>query len=195
VRQSAFPVPAALVALALCGLLGACTTLSPPDTAHTAPRSTAAQQEAPLRFVLAVHAATEPGDALNPPLSTAGRTQAEALAAKLAKAPLVAVYANEFLRTQQTAQAALEQHPGLALQAFFSRGPLEETARDWRQRYHHGMVLAVGDPAQITLLARALCACPVATLEEGESGHVLEVRFDAQGRATLQDPWIGEPHQ
>lgn len=190
-RPFAFPVPAALV---LCGLLSACATHPPAGAAATLPESTG-WQEAPLRFVLAVHAATEPGDALNPPLSTAGRTQAEALAAQLAKTPLVAVYANEFLRNQQTAQAALEQHPGLALQAFFSRGPLEETARDWRQRYHHGTVLAVGDPAQITLLARALCACAVAALEERENGHVLEVRFDAQGRATLQDPWIGEPHQ
>lgn len=191
-RPFAFPVPAALV---LCGLLSACATHPPAGAAATLLPESTDWQEAHLSFVLAVHAATESGDALNPPLSTAGRTQAEALAAQLVQAPLVAVYADEFLRNQQTAQAALEQHPGLAPQAFFSRGPLEETARDWRQRYHHGTVLAVGDPAQITLLARALCACPVDALEEGESGHVLEVRFDAQGRATLQDPWIGESHQ
>ena len=108
-----------LLALLLVHLLVACGTTVPRDTA-------------PLTFVVVRHAEKATDDPENPGLSAAGRARATALAERLRDAPLVAAYATEFRRTQQTAQPAAALH-GVPVQAYFARGPAAEVAAQWRQ--------------------------------------------------------------
>ena len=110
-----------LLALLLVHLLAACGTTVRRDTA-------------PLTFVVVRHAEKATDDPENPGLSAAGRARATALAERLRDAPLVATYATEFRRTQQTAQPAAALH-GVPVQAYFARGPAAEVAAQWRQAH------------------------------------------------------------
>ena len=162
-----------LLALLLVHLLAACGTTVRRDTA-------------PLTFVVVRHAEKATDDPENPGLSAAGRARATALAERLRDAPLVAAYATEFRRTQQTAQPAAALH-GVPVQAYFARGPAAEVVAQWRQAHDAGTVLVVGHSNTVPQLARALCACEVPDMDEAVYGIRYTVRFDAAGRARLSE--------
>lgn len=161
-----------LLTLLLAHLLAACGTTLPRDTA-------------PLTFVVVRHAEKATDDPENPGLSAAGRARATALAGRLHDAPLVAAYATEFRRTQQTAQPAAALH-GLQVQPYFARGPAAELAAQWRQAHHAGTVLVVGHSNTVPGLVSALCACATEPMDDSEYDRISIVRFSADGRAALE---------
>ncbi|UOV06019.1 histidine phosphatase family protein [Pseudoxanthomonas sp. F37] len=160
-----------LLALLLVPLLAACATALPPETP-------------PLTFVVVRHAEKATDDPEDPGLTAAGRARATALAERLRHAPLVAAYATEFRRTQQTAQPSAALH-GLGVKGYFARGPAAEIAAQWRQAHRSGTVLVVGHSNTVPDLVAALCACTAAPMDETEYDRISIVRFAADGRASL----------
>ncbi|WDS36165.1 histidine phosphatase family protein [Pseudoxanthomonas sp.] len=165
-----------------CLLLGACASL-PPE----AP----AKQSATLTFILVPHADTMDDLLDDPPLSSAGQQRAQALNAMLAGRDLAAVYVDEFRATQDTVLPTLEARPGLTPQRYFSRGPLDETARQWLQRFDTGTVLVVGEPASIAPLADTLCDCRVRPLRADETDRLIRVDRVAAGSPHADDGRYG----
>ena len=160
-----------LLALLLVHLLAACGTTVRRDTA-------------PLTFVVVRHAEKATDDPENPGLSAAGRARATALAERLRDAPLVAAYATEFRRTQQTAQPAAALH-GVPVQAYFARGPAAEVVAQWRQAHDAGTVLVVGHSNTVPDIVAALCACTTAPIPDHEYDRLSIIRIGADGRARL----------
>jgi broad specificity phosphatase PhoE len=157
----------------LLGSLAACTTTTPRDTAT------------PLTFVVVRHAEKATDDPENPRLSARGQARAAALAERLRDAPLVAAYATEFHRTQQTAQPAADAH-ALPVTAYYARGPASEIAAQWKQAHRAGTVLVVGHSNTVPDLVSALCACGAAPMDDTEYDRFSVVRIGADGKATLE---------
>ncbi|MCH6484153.1 histidine phosphatase family protein [Pseudoxanthomonas sp. LH2527] len=174
---SRFRVPV-LAVLAL--LVAACGT-TPSRDAST-----------PLTFVVVRHAEKATDDPENPSLSAAGQARAAMLAERLRDAPLVAAYATEFRRTQQTAQPVADAHR-LQLTAYYARGPAGEIAAQWKQAHRSGTVLVVGHSNTVPALVAALCGCATDAMDETEYDRFSIVRFDADGRATLEVQRYGAP--
>jgi broad specificity phosphatase PhoE len=163
-----------LVLLALASLAVACST---------SPRREVTQ--VPLTFIVVRHAEKATDDPQDPNLSVAGLARAVALAQRLRDAPLVAAYATEFRRTQQTARPAAEAH-GLSVTAYFARGPAAESAAQWKQAHHGGTVLIVGHSNTVPDLVAALCGCTTQPMDDTEYDRLSIVRMDTAGRATLE---------
>lgn len=149
----------------------------------TSPRRDAV--EAPLTFIVVRHAEKATDDPQDPNLSAAGRARADALAQRLRDAPLVAAYATEFRRTQQTARPSADAH-GLQVAAYFARGPAAESAAQWKQAHRSGTVLIVGHSNTVPDLVAALCGCTVQPMDDTEYDRLSIVRVDTAGRATLE---------
>ncbi len=175
------PTRCALFGLA-CLLLGACSSLPTARAPSHSPGAT---------FVLVPHAETADDTQDDPPLSGAGQQRAQALKDRLAGERLVAVYADEFRRTQDTAAATLAARTGLALQHYFSRGPLQETAHQWRSQFTQGTVLVVGQPEAIAPLADALCDCTVTPLRAGETDRLVRIEPRTGGSMRIDDGHYG----
>ena len=170
------PVPllCLVVLLAMALLVTACSTSPSRDTA-----------DAPLTVIVVRHAEKASDDPQDPRLSDAGRARADALAVRLKDAPLVAVYATEFRRTQQTARPTADAH-GMPVGAYFARGPARESAAQWKQTHRAGTVLVVGHSNTVPDLVAALCGCTVQPMDDSEYDRLSIVRVDATGRATLE---------
>jgi broad specificity phosphatase PhoE len=135
-------------------------------------------------FVVVRHAEKAVDGSHDPALSDQGRARAQALAQRLAAAPLVAAYATEFQRTQQTAQpAAAMQH--LAVTTYAAAMPAADLAAILRVRHASGTVLVVGHSNTVPDIVAALCDCPVTPLGEGDFDAVYTVHGDADGHGVL----------
>lgn len=176
-----------LTRLAMLGLLAACAS-APPRPAPVLP----AHADAGTVFILVPHAETAADDPDDPALSPAGQARAQALARQLRDVPLEAVYADEFRRTQQTVMPTLQARGSLKLSHYFSRGPLADTARQWRQQ-HRGHVLVAGEPEAIAPLANALCTCTVRPLQAGETDRLIRITATAGGPVRVEDRRYGAP--
>lgn len=174
-----------LACLAMTGLLAACASVSPGPAAGPP-----AHAGAGAVFILVPHAETASDDPDDPTLSPAGQARARALARQLRDVPLEAVYADEFRRTQQTVMPTLQGRGGLKLSRYFSRGPLGDTARQWRQQ-HRGHVLVAGEPEAIAPLANALCDCMVRPLQAGETDRLIRITAAATGPVRVEDRRYG----
>ena len=157
-----------LLALLLVHLLAACGTTVRRDTA-------------PLTFVVVRHAEKATDDPENPGLSAAGRARATALAERLRDTPLVATYATEFRRTQQTAQPAAALH-GVPVQAYFARGPAAEVVAQWRQAHDAGTVLVVGHSNTVPAIIAALGG-PAVTIADEEFDGLFVLTVPASAAA------------
>ena len=162
-----------LFALLLASLVAACGSVPSRDA------------QAPLTFVVVRHAEKATDDPENPSLSAAGQARAAALAERLRDAPLVAAYATEFRRTQQTAQPSANAH-ALPVAAYYARGPVHEIAAQWRQAHRGGTVLVVGHSNTVPDLVAALCGCATAPMDDSEYDRLSIVRIGSDGRATLE---------
>ena len=133
--------------------------------------------------------ATEAGadgvfDAKDPPLSSVGQTHAAALATALHDAPLFAVYATPFKRTQSTAQPSAADHdlkvstyaPDLAIPEFVAQ--LNAAAKP-------GAVLVVAHSNTVPEIVAALCHCAAPSLSDSDFGDRFDVRIEPNGKATL----------
>jgi broad specificity phosphatase PhoE len=160
-------------ALLLAALVAACSTTPARDTSSL------------LTFVVVRHAEKATDDPEDPSLSAAGQARAAALAERLRDAPLVAAYATEFRRTQQTAQPTADAH-ALPVTAYYARGPAKEVAAQWQQAHASGTVLVVGHSNTVPDLVAALCGCVTAPMDDREYDRLSIVRVGGDGRATLE---------
>lgn len=183
----AWPRALHLACVAMMGLLAACAS-APTSPAAVLP----AHADAETVFILVPHAETAEDDPDDPALSPTGRARAQALARQLRDVPLEAVYADEFRRTQQTVMPTLQARGDLKLSRYFSRGPLDQTARQWRQQ-HRGQVLVAGEPEAIAPLANALCNCTVRPLQAGETDRLIRITAVAGSPVRVEDRRYGAP--
>jgi broad specificity phosphatase PhoE len=159
-------------ALALSLALGGCATRP-------------AEPETLLTYVVVRHAEKSADDPRDPSLSEAGQARAERLATSLAKAPMRAVYATEYRRTQQTGEPTARAH-GLTMTRYDAKQAAAEFASALRRDHRDGTVLVVGHSNTAPAIAAALCACEVAPMPETEFDRRMVVRIDAQGRTSFE---------
>jgi phosphohistidine phosphatase SixA len=120
---------------------------------------------APAQFLLVRPAALADDDPDDPALSPHGAAQAQALARRLARTPLVGIEVSQFRRTQQTAApTAIQQRRSPA--RYYAHGDANEIARLWQQRYRHGQVLVIADIDMLGTLMEALCRCEVGPISD-----------------------------
>ncbi|PAP75721.1 histidine phosphatase family protein [Rubrivirga marina] len=155
-------------------VLGACRTAAPPPAPS-------------LEVVLVRHAEKADDGTRDPDLTDAGRARAAALAERLTGERLVAVYATEFVRTQETARPTAEA-AGLdvTLEPVGTDGVPAFTARMAERVRSHlspdgGTVLVVGHSNTTPDLAAALTGQPVEPMPETEYDRVMVVTLDADG--------------
>lgn len=141
--------------------------------------------------MLVPHAETSNDDVEDPSLSDVGHARAQALNAQLHGIPLRALYVDQFRRTSQTAAPALTARRGLTPSHYFSRGPWQDTAIQWRRQFPHGTVLVVGEPEAIAPLARGLCDCAVTPLRADETDRLIRISRTAGAAARMEDRRYG----
>ena len=167
--------------LAACLLvLGACRSAAPPPAPS-------------LQVVIVRHAETAPDGTRDPSLSDAGRERAAALASRLAPERVVAVYATEYRRTQETARAIADaagldvtvEPVGGSVDAFIDR--LADRVRG-HVAADGGTVVVVGHSNTVPALAEALAGEPVAPIAEDEYDRVVGVTLTATGGRLTAPP-------
>ena len=164
------PYPIRIVASALLlALLTACASLRAPPT---------------TTFVIVRHAEKVADDSRDPALTAEGRARAQRLATALATAPLVAVYATGFQRTQQTAAPTAQAH-ALPVTTYDAEMPVAEFAALLLRNHRRGHVLVVAHSNTAPDIAAALCGCEVAPMDESEYDRRMTVQVPAEGPATL----------
>ena len=160
-----------LAALVFVLVLSAC--------AHTAPQAVAGAS-----FVVVRHAEKSVDDPRDPSLTDAGRTRANALAASLADAPLTAVCATTYRRTQQTATPSASAR-ALAVTTYDAKQPAAEFAAQLKRSHASGTVLVVGHSNTVPEIAAALCGCAVEPMSDAEYDRRLRIDIGPDGVAKL----------
>ncbi len=159
--------------IALCLLLVAAACSTAPDS-HAAATT----------FVVVRHAEKASDDPRDPSLTERGRQRATALAASLAKEPVVAVYATDYRRTRQTAQPLASAH-GLEVTRYDAKQATGDFVTTLRRRNGIGTVIIVGHSNTVPDIVSALCRCTAAKIDESDYGNRYTVHVDASGQATL----------
>ena len=149
-------------------------------------REAPAPAGSPLVFVLVRHAEKAADDPKDPSLSEIGQARAQRLARSLEDAPVTAVYATAYRRTQQTALPTAAAH-GRDVLTYDARQSADAFAAEVRAVQRHGTVLIVGHSNTVPAIAAALCSCAVAPMREDEYDRRIEIGIDAAGRATLRE--------
>lgn len=140
-------------------------------------------------FVVVRHAGKADDGSGDPPLNPAGRARAAALAKALRDAPVRAVFATGYRRTQQTAAPVAAAH-GVAVTTYDVNQPATAFAARLRRGHVAGTVLVIGHSNTVPALVAALCACAVAPLADDDYGRWYSVQVGADGRARLvQRTW------
>jgi len=152
--------------------------------------ATGAGGGASATYVLLRHAEKADDGTRDPPLSTQGAARARRLAERMHFAPVVAVYASAYRRTQQTATPIARDHR-LTLTTYDAAQPAAEFAERLRAAHHRGTVVVVGHANTVPALAQALCRCTIDPIAEGEYGRRISITVYPDGRATVDDR--GEP--
>lgn len=161
-----------LLPVIACLWLAACA--SRPDAATTS-----------ATYLLVRHAEKDVATGKDPPLTAAGEARAQRLAAVLADQPLDAIYSSPTRRTRQTA-APVAHAKRLAI-VDYDPADADAFARRLRSEHPTGTVLVVGHSDTLPPLARALCGCSVADMDERIYGIRYTLHVAADGRATLRE--------
>ena len=139
-----------------------------------------------VTFVLVRHAEKATDDPRDPALTDAGRERAQRLAASLHDAPVAAVYATAYRRTQQTAAPVAADH-AVPVTTYDAAAPAAEVAARLRTAHDRGVVLVVGHSNTIPGLAQALCGCTIGPTGDTEFGRRITVGVLPDGRVTVDD--------
>ena len=118
-------------------------------------REAPAPAGSPLVFVLVRHAEKAADDPKDPSLSEIGQARAQRLARSLEDAPVTAVYATVYRRTQQTALPTAAAH-GRDVLTYDARQSADAFAAEVRAVQRHGTVLIVGHSNTIPALANLI---------------------------------------
>ncbi|MCY7355170.1 MAG: histidine phosphatase family protein [Lysobacter sp.] len=159
------------ISLLLASLLAACMSN---------PRQPAADST----FIVVRHAEKATDDPRDPALTETGRARADALAASLSNAPLVAAYATAFRRTQQTAAPSARAH-ALTVITYDAKQPAAEFAAQLKGTHRVGIVLVVGHSNTVPDIAAALCDCQVPRMNDTEYDRRMTIRIAPNGAANL----------
>lgn len=154
-------------------VLAACSTASPASPGTVA-----------IEYVIVRHAEKGTDDRRDPSLSEAGAARAQVLARLLADAPLRAVYATGYRRTQQTGETAALAH-GLAVSTYDAELPATVFAKQLQAAHKDGVVLVVGHSNTVPQMVSALSGQPVEPMPDTVFNRLYRVRVDASGNATL----------
>lgn len=138
-----------------------------------------------VTYLLVRHAEKDLAAGKDPPLTAIGEARAQRLAALLADQPLDAIYSSPTRRTRQTAQPVADAK-GLDIRAY---DPVDAATFARRLRAEHpvGTVLVIGHSNTLPPLARALCGCAIADMDERNYGIRYTIHFDAGGHASLRE--------
>jgi broad specificity phosphatase PhoE len=166
VRRTAIP------ALLMAAVLGACVSSPSLPVAAT--------------FVLVRHAEKVDDGSKDPPLSATGEARAQALVTTLGGAPLRAIYATAYRRTQATATPTARAH-SLSVTTYEAKIDAADFATQLRRDHGDGTVLVVGHSNTVPAIAAALCRCTVAPMGDDEFDRRITVDFDARGHAVLRE--------
>ena len=161
-----------LACLLLTCMLSACATT---------PRTSAMDA---VTFIVVRHAEKQLDDTPDPALTSAGQARARTLATLLQKRDVVAAYATDFRRTQQTAQPVAQAH-GLAVIAYDADGPAAPFAARLQHDHATGTVLVVGHSNTVPDIVSALCKCVVAPIDERDYGNLYDVRIERDTEPVL----------
>ena len=134
-------------------------------------------------FILVRHAEKATTPPKDPPLTDAGQQRARRLAESLQGTRLDAIYSSAYQRTRQTATPVAQAQRLSVID--YTPDDAAAFAATLRATHPRGTVLVVGHSNTLPPLARALCACDVADMDETIYGIRYTVRFDADGRAHL----------
>lgn len=130
-------------------------------------------------FVVVRHAEKAADDPRDPSLSPAGLVRAAVLAARLDR-DLVAAYATQYRRTQQTARPAAMRN-GIVVTTYDAGTPAAEFAARLRSAHPCGTVLVVGHSNTVPAIAAALCGCAVPPMADDEFGTLYRIYSGAHG--------------
>jgi len=144
-----------------------------------------------VSFVVVRHAEKTSDTERDPDLSVAGRMRAQQLAGLLAGRDLVAVYATEYKRTQQTARPGADAHR-LPVTVYAAKSPAAEFAARLKAAHRRGTVLVVGHSNTVPGIVSALCDCDAAPMPESEYDRVSTVRIGADGKPALETGRYGD---
>ncbi len=161
-------------------LLGAC--------AGTAPRAAVDG----VTFVVVRHAEKAAGADRDPELNPAGLARASELARRLAREPLVAVYATGYRRTQQTVAPSAAAF-GLAPKLYAADMSADAFAAQLRATHPWGTVLVAGHSNTTPDIVAALCACAAEPMPESEYDRISTIRIADDGRPALHVTRYGSP--
>lgn len=137
-----------------------------------------------LTVVVVRHAEKVADGSDDPVLTAAGLMRAERLAAAMASAPVDAVYATAYRRTQQTAAPTAGTH-GLPVTTYDAKAPAEDIAAMLRQAHRDGHVLVVAHSNTAPAIASALCGCDVPPMDETEYDRRMTIHIPADGPVML----------
>lgn len=146
----------------------------------------ATMPEAGTVFVIVRHAEKAADDPKDPSLSELGRMRAQRLAERLRDAPVSAVYATGYRRTQQTAAPTATAHR-LDVITYDAAMPATDFAAELRAARTAGTVLVVGHSNTVPAIVGALCACEVAPLRENEYERWITVHIDADDKIEMKE--------
>lgn len=164
-RGGAYHAGMRLLALLACMLLAACASTPRADDAD----------DADATFIVVRHA--EKVDASrDPDLSARGHARAQALAARLGDAELVALYATEFKRTGQTIAAVAATHD-LPVTPYAADEAASTFAARLRAAHPSGTVLIAGHSDTVPGIVTALCECEAAEMPDHEYDRLSIVRI------------------
>jgi broad specificity phosphatase PhoE len=140
---------------------------------------------APTTVLVLRHAERPPGD--DPPLSPAGQQRAQELVQVAGEAGVTAIYATQFIRTQQTAQP-LADHLGLDVNIFNVTGNSQQYADDLVDHIlsvHRGeVVLILSHSHTVPLIVEALGAGSISAIPGNEYDNIFIVTVPKSVGAT-----------
>ncbi len=157
----------------LCGaLLSACAGVAP-------------MPDAGASFIVVRHAEKSNDDPRDPSLSEAGHARAQRLADRLSASELVAAYATDYRRTQQTVQPAATAH-GITIDTYAAGQPAAELAARLKAAHSDGTILVAGHSNTVPDIVSALCACIAEPMPDSEYDRISIVRITRNGSAMLE---------
>ena len=135
-------------------------------------------------FIVVRHAEKGSDDARDPSLSSIGLARAQLLAERLAREPLLAVYATGYRRTRQTGKPAADAH-GIAVTVYDAQIPAHHFAARLRAAHKRGTVLVVGHSNTVPEIVSALSGEHVEAMTEQQFDRFYRVGIGVDGKATL----------
>lgn len=172
-----------LVSLSGCSSTTSAASTPSATSAAASPAGSSAQPTAPSAppalSVIVVQAAEHTADGSDdPPLNSVGTARAKRLAQLLATRPGVAVFVNQYQRSQSTGLPTARQW-NVAPSLYDASESAARVVAGVRAQYRSGEVLLVGQHDTVAALTGAWCDCTVDDRSADDLTTVFRIDFDA----------------